>query len=110
LTLDSNPLNSVAVPAGNPLLGQVFLTLRTQGVSVLLIPSAKSPRRFNGDFAFDVCGDLGNVVIQRSTDLKTWQNVGTVIITWPNYPGVPFTDTNGPSTGGAFYRLVLPLK
>ena len=111
LNFDPNPLTSVVVPAGNPLLGQVFLALRNHNVHLLLNPSAKSARRLaDGSFAFEVYGDVGTVVVQRSTELKTWQEVGVVAITWPNYPGFTFIDTNSPPLEKAFYRLKLPLK
>jgi Leucine-rich repeat (LRR) protein len=110
ISVVENPLTFVALPAGNPLLGQFFLALRSYNTPLLLSPSAKSPRRLaDGHFAFDVYADIGNVVVQRSTDLTAWEDIGSVSVTWPNYPGVTFADTNSPADR-AMYRLKLPLK
>lgn len=44
--------------------------------------------------------------IQRSTDLQTWSTVTTVIAA-PDGT-LPYTDTNPPSEGSAFYRTAIP--
>ena len=44
--------------------------------------------------------------VQRSTDLSTWQTLGTV--TGTTGTTATYTDTNGATLGRAFYRLQFP--
>jgi hypothetical protein len=110
LNLDANPFYGIGLPAGYPLLYQTVVNFQNNGVGVTLFPISKSPRLVDGHFTFDAYGNSGTVVIQRSTDWRTWQDVGSVVIPWPNYPGVTFSDTNGPPPDKAIYRLKVPLK
>jgi hypothetical protein len=66
----------------------------------------KTPQRTgNGDFSFELFADTGTFNIFRSTDLKTWTGVGSIIVTTPSYPGNPFTDGTGHGLEASFYEL-----
>ncbi|HVV72027.1 MAG TPA: hypothetical protein VHI52_11105, partial [Verrucomicrobiae bacterium] len=105
-----NNLPGIRVGAGNPLLTPFLTSLREAGASVTLFPAATPPALVGGTATLQVFGDAGEVVVERSTDLKGWTPVGSVVVGTANYPGVTFLDTNGPPAGQAFYRLMVPLK
>ena len=62
----------------------------------------------NGDFAFELFADAGTFKVERSSDLQTWTEAGTITVTTPNFPGTPFTDTNAHGLSKAFYRVKQP--
>ncbi len=68
---------------------------RTNGVTVTVLPWLKAARRTaNGQFAFDVVGDVGTYTVLRSSDSITWTPVGSVQVTDPNSASVSFIDAS----------------
>ena len=59
----------------------------------------------SGEFAFEIFADVGSFTVLRSTDLKTWTEVGSITVMAPNYPGTSFTDTIARDQSRAFYQL-----
>ena len=106
LTLSFNPLTSVSFPAGIRLLDSSVPQLRQHGVTVTLFPRVLFPQRApNGDFAFELFADVGTFKVQRSKNLKTWTEIGSITVASPNLPGAKFTDSGAPASESRFYRV-----
>jgi formylglycine-generating enzyme required for sulfatase activity len=89
------------------LTGETTL-LRTQGVAVSTFPLAPRLASFQktaeGAFAFDLIGPPGNYTVFASSDLLTWNQVGTL----SNTTGTArFTDTAAFLSPQKFYRASL---
>jgi hypothetical protein len=106
LELYSNPLDSISIPAGLPYLFPTYTELKDAGVRVTLFPVLRSSNRMeSGEFAFEIFADIGAFTVLRSTDLKTWTEIGSITVVAPNYPGTSFTDTTARDQSKAFYQL-----
>jgi internalin A len=104
--LSGNPLASIALPAGILVLDPSYAYLKGTGVDVTLFPVLKSSRlRESIGFTFELFADVGTFTVIRSTNLKSWDEVGSILVTTPNYPGTLFTDATAPDKDKGFYQV-----
>jgi Leucine-rich repeat (LRR) protein len=104
--LAGNPLRTLTLPAGNPKLWTVLGQLRDTGVQLHLLPLLKGVKASpTGVFAFDVYADAGSFKVWRSTDSRTWAEVGAITIEEANQPGRTFTDSEAGNGKHAIYVI-----
>ena len=96
-------------PSGNVMLGGSFGMRRLLLEPIFVVPTFASgvgASVVNGHFLVSACGgvDGQNVVVQASTDLVTWVNLTTNVVTGGC---ISYTDPQTPPPPSRYYRLIV---